>query len=306
MFTLTESEIMAHWLDNNPVRVSICCITYNQEQYIAQAIDSFLMQKTTFPFEIIIGEDCGSDGTLAILAEYQTRYPNLIKVITAENNVGANANLLRVFNAAQGDYISVCEGDDYWCDEYKLEEHFKYLESNDNCVLHMYDCFEERDGVVQPNSSKLKRMGIVPGLYSPDKIRNGLCMMLMTSCFKNTKKHDYPSYFSKSINFDTLLTLALSNYGFAYVDGSKKVAVYRLQDNGIWSNKSETYKFYESMHTLLVQSRYLETELKCSKYADKIIHIVISGIRKIGFFNFIISSFGIVVRKLMRKLTLLK
>lgn len=137
MLGLTEVEIQANWSKEQPIRVSVCCITYKQAQYITQALDSFLMQKTTFPFEIIIGEDCGGDGTLDILADYQIRYPNLIRVVASEQNVGANANLLRVFNTAKGEYIAVCEGDDYWIDIYKLEKQFNYMErSQCSFVVH--------------------------------------------------------------------------------------------------------------------------------------------------------------------------
>lgn len=130
MFNLSEKEIMERWSENESIRVSICCITYKQELYIAQAIDSFLMQMTTFPFEIIVGEDCGGDDTLAILAAYQARYPNLIKVIASEKNIGANSNFLKILNIAQGDYIAVCEGDDYWVDESKLQKQVSSLEQN--------------------------------------------------------------------------------------------------------------------------------------------------------------------------------
>ncbi|MFQ2855444.1 glycosyltransferase family 2 protein [Aeromonas caviae] len=293
---------MASWTVNEPIRVSVCCITYKQEQYIAQAIESFLVQKTTFPFEIVIGEDCGGDGTLPIIYEYQKRYPTLIRVITSEQNVGANANLLRVFNAAQGDYIAVCEGDDYWIDENKLEGHVDFLDKNKSVALHMYDCLEEVNGLVQETSSKLKRMGTKQGLYYPDQIRNGFCMMLISSCFKNIKSYQYPSYFHKSINFDTLLSLDLANYGSAYVDDSRKVAVYRLQEGGIWSNKTETYKFYESMHTLLVHARYLETEINSDVYIKKILILVIFAIKKIGMSNFIFNFFRLTINKFLRML----
>lgn len=121
---------MENWTSNEVVGVSICCITYKQENYISQAIDGFLMQKTFFPFEIIIGEDCGKDSTLDILYEYKDRYPNIIKIVTSEENVGANANLLRVFNEASGKYIAICEGDDYWVDENKIQNQYSLLELN--------------------------------------------------------------------------------------------------------------------------------------------------------------------------------
>lgn len=131
MFHLTEAEVMANWPADEPIRVSICCITYKQEHYISQAIDGFLMQKTAYPFEIIIGEDCGGDCTLKIIEEYQKKYPNIIKVITSEINVGANANLVRIFEAAQGEYIAICEGDDYWIDEKKIQKQVALLEKNE-------------------------------------------------------------------------------------------------------------------------------------------------------------------------------
>lgn len=127
MLNLTENEIMASWPADESVRVSVCCVTYKQEQYISQAIDSFLMQKTTFPFEIIIGEDCSDDNTLAILKVYQSRYPTLIKIITAENNVGMNKNFMRTFDSANGEFIAVCEGDDYWTDELKLQKQMEVM-----------------------------------------------------------------------------------------------------------------------------------------------------------------------------------
>ncbi|MGL5129729.1 MAG: glycosyltransferase family 2 protein [Aeromonas popoffii] len=135
LFHLTEAEITANWSVDEPIRVSVCCITYKQEQYISQAIDSFLMQKTTFPFEIIVGEDCGGDGTLSILYAYQKYYPNVIKVVKSEKNIGANSNLLKLFNMAQGDYIAVCEGDDYWCDENKLQKQYEYIEKTSDCTI---------------------------------------------------------------------------------------------------------------------------------------------------------------------------
>lgn len=135
MFHLTEAEIMASWQVDEPIRVSVCCITYKQEQYIAQAIDSFLMQKTTFPFEIIIGEDCSGDSTLDILSIYKTRYPHLIKIITADINMGMNKNFIRTFNAASGEFIAVCEGDDYWIDELKLQKQTEIMLEHPMCNM---------------------------------------------------------------------------------------------------------------------------------------------------------------------------
>jgi O-antigen/teichoic acid export membrane protein len=110
--------------------VSIHCLAYNHKDYIAQAIESFLMQKTNFQFEIIIGEDYSTDGTREIVFDYEKKYPDLIRVITSDKNVGMNENALRTKIAARGKYISFCEGDDYWIDPLKLQKQVDFLEEN--------------------------------------------------------------------------------------------------------------------------------------------------------------------------------
>ncbi|MGH7238758.1 MAG: glycosyltransferase, partial [Candidatus Saccharimonadales bacterium] len=106
-------------LPEKPV-VSIHMSTYKHEKYIAAAIEGVVTQQYPFPFELIIGEDCSPDNTRQIVLDYQRRYPHIIRVLTAETNVGAKANTLRCRNAVRGDYIAICEGDDYWTDTSKL------------------------------------------------------------------------------------------------------------------------------------------------------------------------------------------
>jgi len=104
--------------------VSVVCITYNHGRFIREAIESFLMQETNFKVEILIGEDCSTDGTREIVFDYKKKYPDLIRVITSDPNVGMKANGFRTLNAARGKYIALFEGDDYWEDPYKLENKF--------------------------------------------------------------------------------------------------------------------------------------------------------------------------------------
>lgn len=110
--------------------VSIVTITYNHEPYIRKCIEGVLMQKVNFLIEFIIAEDCSTDGTLAICKEYAEKYPELIRLITSENNVGAIANERRAMKAAKGKYIAFCEGDDYWTDPLKLQKQVDFLEKN--------------------------------------------------------------------------------------------------------------------------------------------------------------------------------
>ena len=121
-------------LSKNPM-VSIKMITYNHEHYIAQAIEGVVKQETNFPFELIIGEDCSTDGTIEIVLEYQKKYPDIIRVITSDKNVGAKKNGYRITKACRGKYIAFCEGDDYWHRPDKLQKQVDYMETHPECGL---------------------------------------------------------------------------------------------------------------------------------------------------------------------------
>ena len=129
--------------------LSILSITYNHEKFIAQAIESWLMQKTDFEFEIVIGEDCSTDNTLQIIKEYQKEHPDLIKVITSEQNVGMQANFIRTYEACQGKYIALCEGDDYWTDPLKLQKQVDFLEENENYFITGHKAKIIDDGILK-------------------------------------------------------------------------------------------------------------------------------------------------------------
>jgi glycosyltransferase involved in cell wall biosynthesis len=115
--------------------VSVHMITYNHAPYIAQAIECVLAQKTDFPFELIIGEDCSTDGTREIVFDYAKRHPDIIRVITSDKNVGMKANSFRTTQAGRGRYIAYCEGDDYWHRDDKLQLQAEYLEAHSDCGL---------------------------------------------------------------------------------------------------------------------------------------------------------------------------
>lgn len=114
-------------LMNNPL-VSVHMITYNHESYIAQAIEGVLRQETNFPIELVIGEDCSTDGTYDIVLDYQKEHPAIIVIISSDHNVGMFKNSARVRKACRGKYIAYCEGDDYWHHPLKLQKQVDYLE----------------------------------------------------------------------------------------------------------------------------------------------------------------------------------
>lgn len=131
----SQDEIMRYWLDNSPCTVSVICATYNHEQFLGEALDSFLAQNTTFPFEIVVHDDASADATADIAKAYAVKYPGIIKPILQEENQYSKGNFKPSLYAAKlskGDYIAMCEGDDYWVDENKLQRQISSLEANPN------------------------------------------------------------------------------------------------------------------------------------------------------------------------------
>lgn len=108
--------------------VTVRTCTYCHAGYIRKCIEGVLQQRTTFSFEYIIGADCCDDGTMEIVLEYAHRYPEKIRVITADQRVGAGENVQRCIRASRGKYAALCEGDDYWTDPLKLEKQITFLE----------------------------------------------------------------------------------------------------------------------------------------------------------------------------------
>lgn len=115
---------------NRKTIVSIVCVCYNQVDFIEKTIKGFLSQKTAFDFEVIIGDDCSTDGTTEIILEYQKNNIDVIKPIIRGKNIGGGRNLINCLEKATGDYIAYCEGDDYWIDDFKLQKQYNLLESN--------------------------------------------------------------------------------------------------------------------------------------------------------------------------------
>ena len=113
-----------------PVMVSVTVVAYNQEQYIGQTLASIVAQQTDFRFEVIVGEDCSTDGTRAVVEAYAARYPDIVRPVYQTTNQGGTQNGLACLRLARGKYLACCDGDDYWCDEHRLQYEVDYLEQH--------------------------------------------------------------------------------------------------------------------------------------------------------------------------------
>ena len=138
-------------MNKNSPTVSVCMPTYNHQEFIAHAIEGVLLQRTAFPIELRIGDDCSTDKTVEICREYRDRYPDIIKLRLNAKNQGQMMNWVASLRSCKGKYIAMCEGDDFWIDPFKLQKQVAILETHPEYSLAFHNAFmifvDERDRV---------------------------------------------------------------------------------------------------------------------------------------------------------------
>ncbi len=233
--------------------VSVACITCNHEPTIAEAIDSFLMQKTKFPIEIVIGVDHSDDNTLRICREYQKKHKKIIRIIEHEERVGMMKNFIQTLKSCKGKYIALCEGDDYWTDPLKLAIQVRFLEDNPNISMTYHAAAILQNNV---HTGEIVRGNIKNRIFKSsewDKI--GHPIPTASIVFRKTAIDYIPEWFINSPVGDIPLILLLSQYGsILYID--KIMSIRRFGVPGSWtqthkvSNRTSKAKHIISMlHT---------------------------------------------------------
>lgn len=211
--------------------VSICVITYNHGAYIAETIDSLLSQKTDFKYKIVIGEDKSKDNTREICEAYAQRHPNKIELLSSDRNYGMIENFIRTLLACEGKYIAICEGDDYWVDDYKLQKQYDLLKANPDKVL----CFTESYiiNATGERSTDYVPVPVKDEYTMKDVLYMGRCYIhTATLFFRNILQVPLPGFFHNALSGDIALQLILLDKGNA-VCLREETAVYRKHAGGI-------------------------------------------------------------------------
>lgn len=222
MLKRTQEEIMASWKgDVAEPLVSVCTITYNHEPYIAEALDSFLMQETDFPFEIVVDDDCSTDNNAQIIKEYADRFPHIIKANLREKNIGMMANAIQNMKRAEGKYIALCEGDDYWTDVLKLQKQADFLEVNLECSFsgHDVNLVSEVGVFLRKHSQGRANKEWSTDIFDGKKIIGSPMSIPHTSSIFFRKKffsEDFFSFLGKISGGDYPLTVLLGANGSCY------------------------------------------------------------------------------------------
>lgn len=219
------------------IMVSICCITYNQKEYIRDALEGFLNQKTDFNYEVLIHDDASTDGTAEIIGEYARRFPDIIKPILQTENQYAKGltNVSGTYNfpRAKGKYIAMCEGDDYWCHREKLQRQVDYLEANPGCSL----VFHSAKVDVQGRALTERRMRPYRGSrkVTPEEIIDKTSGYPTASLmFRKKMVEKLPDFYVQAPIADIPLQLMAAASGWAYYM-DRCMCVYRLGGAASWT-----------------------------------------------------------------------
>ncbi|MDE6295906.1 MAG: glycosyltransferase, partial [Muribaculaceae bacterium] len=234
-------------------KVTIVCTVYNHALYLRDCLDGFVMQQTDFPFEAIVHDDCSTDESKSIIAEYAAKYPDIIKPIyETENQYSHHDGSLRraVERHIRGEYVAICEGDDYWIDSNKLQRQIDFLEANPDYTLSFH--------AVRIESDRKDKAGLLsglrPGEYSADDIIKSWSVPTCSAVMKSEYYTGRP-YDKRFVVGDNVIWLNCLKHGKAYCH-PEQMAVYRRLSTG-W-----TYRNYSRTKDALAVCRKYMTHLE--------------------------------------------
>jgi len=263
--------------------VSILAIAYNHENWIARALDSFITQKTNFPFEILVHDDASTDRTTEIIRQYEQKYSTLVKPIYQTINQFSRGNfpLFILSEKAKGKYLAICDCDDYWTDPFKLQKQVDLLEAHPECSMAVAktDVYRVEDGQFYYQETL---EGVDQNILYFDDFFKGC--YLHTSTYVIPKKNFcvVEKYRHKIFIGDTALRYILLDSG-PFVFLRETVSVYQITEKGIWTNLNSYEKAVA--HVKLFEGLYRYFKPKYKKYWAKslvsnYIEIIVEDIRK--------------------------
>jgi len=267
-----------------PIVVSVVCKTFNHKNYIAQCLDGFLSQKTNFRIEVIVHDDASTDGTTDIVKQYAEQYPDIIiPIIQKENQYSKHVKVNDTFIAPliRGKYIAMCEGDDYWCCDTKLQQQVEFLESHSeySACVHCTKVVDVKGNVI----SLTGNLDDECDLYFSDVVLQG-GSEFHTSSILCRKEY----FFHRPVEFSSVARVG--DYPFAIYLASKGkirrlgdvMSVYRIGTYGSWSGTMSQDKMIQTYYALI---EFLE---KIDDYFDNKYHAEIC--RAVRFHRFKIDS----------------
>ena len=215
------------------MKLSIGLITYNHESFIEQAVAGILSQRTDFDYEILLGEDCSTDDTRRIIAELAARHPQKIRILETPHNLGMNANYLRTLQACRGEYIALLDGDDYWCDEHKLQRQVDFLDRRPEYAISFHAVRKVYEDGSHPDKILRPRRGVDD--YTLPDLLTSMFIPTCSAVLRSRAVSKIPEWVYRMRTTDHPIMLVASEHGkIGYMD--EVMAVYRVHDGGAWTS----------------------------------------------------------------------
>ena len=247
--------------ENGRMKVSVRLTTYNHEKFISQAIDSALMQKVNFDYEIVIGEDCSTDSTRKIVIDYQKKNPEKIRLLLPEKNYGMIRNSVEALQACRGEYVALLEGDDYWTSPYKLQRQVDFMDMHSDYAL----CFHPVEMIYEDNVQFCGRFW--GNAVEKDTIELSDLFIydnLIPTCSVVRRRGIFdciPKWFYKVPYGDWVSHLISAQYGkIGRID--EVMAAYRLHSNGAWTSLTELNKQKKRVENHRIVGKHLGLDKK--------------------------------------------
>jgi hypothetical protein len=232
------------------MKVSALIVAYNHEPYIAQAIEGALMQETDFDYEVVISEDCSTDGTRAVVEDYEARYPDRIRVFYSPQNLGGVKNFVDTYAECRGDYVALLEGDDYWTAPEKLQRQANFLDRHPECSMCAHGLIEVHEDGSRPPvawvASDQKEVSTLEDLIRHNFVYWGSAML------RKEAFDDYPEWVYDAPFGDHPLWIQVARRG-AVGFINRFYGVYRVHAGGVWSGAQAAVRtaavieFYERL-----------------------------------------------------------
>ena len=249
------------------MKLSVAMITYNQERFVAQSVESVLAQRVNFDYEIIIGDDCSTDGTRTLLTDFRRRNPERIVLILRQQNVGPMRNIESTLAACRGQYVAILEGDDYWTSADKIQKQVDFLDSHPECAV----CCHRVKFMYETGSPEVDVHPLLAaGPYVIEDLLKWNFVMTCSAVMRRDLTDRPPSWLSEMKVGDWARTVLAARHGTIELM-DEIMAAYRVHGEGMWSSMPQIARLREMAQMLTALDKELDYV-----YTDTIHHTIAS------------------------------
>lgn len=238
--------------------ISVLIIAYNRERYVGQAIDSALAQEGPFTLEIVVGEDCSTDRTRAIVREYRDRHPDLVRPLFHPQNVGPVANYARTLEACRGRYVAMLDADDYWLSADKLRQQLEFLDRHPQCSF----CFHNTLVVYEDGTPSHPRITkTLPALHSLEDVATTFRISTSSVLFRANLFGELPDWYYSMPTGDWPLHVLNAHHGPAgYLP--EVLGAYRRHAGGYWTTMDPVIRLESGIRMMDTVARHCAPALR--------------------------------------------